>query len=421
MVCSGRKVRRVQGLKRKRLWSKEGPECQPEDCAGRDQGAVQERRWTALRERQRWGPLAMGTAPRPTLDPSHHRVDGLQGGTVSLRVLIGSFQRVAQIEWKFRPPAGPTLAIADVTNGKLERPNPGDRFGQRLETAGEATLRIAELELEDGGVYTARVRLASAVVQEHSFNCTVHRPVPEPQIRHRVTSQTAEGCNVTLQCLPPAQGGSSVSWGSGIPPSILEGRSDWYRLSAEGTDLHLSWGPGSSSSTFTCLLSSPVEQKAASLDLLSICQSAEPLPDPRIRAQLVSKTTEGCNVTLQCLAPGPGSFNISWESGKFQLGALQEGSERHRLSAEGPDLRLSWRFPSSDATFTCLVSNPVDQKKASLDLASICQSEGACRCLSWVRVAMLVGLLGQILTVASLDILERTGREQNGAAAGAMA
>uniref|UniRef100_A0ACB8G878 Uncharacterized protein n=1 Tax=Sphaerodactylus townsendi TaxID=933632 RepID=A0ACB8G878_9SAUR len=40
------------------------------------------------------------------------------------------------------------------------------------------------------------------------------------------------------------------------------------------------------------------------------------------------------------------------------------------------DLHVSWRPDSLDSTFTCLLSNPADQKSASLDLASICRSEG---------------------------------------------
>uniref|UniRef100_A0ACB8G7G9 Uncharacterized protein n=1 Tax=Sphaerodactylus townsendi TaxID=933632 RepID=A0ACB8G7G9_9SAUR len=137
--------------------------------------------------------------------------------------------------------------------------------------AGEATLRIAELELGDGGVYVARVRLASAVVEEHSFTFRVHESVPEPRIVPRLVSRTAEACNVTLQCLGSEKGGINVSWKSGDQLSFLEGSSDWYQLSGGSTDLRVSWWPNSSDPTFTCLLSNAFDQKSASLDLASIC------------------------------------------------------------------------------------------------------------------------------------------------------
>ncbi|CAI5798622.1 SLAM family member 8-like isoform X1 [Podarcis lilfordi] len=62
----------------------------------------------------------------------------------------------------------------------------------------------------------------------------------------------------------------------------------------------------------------------------------EPVPAPQIHFQEVSQTSEGCNVTLQCQAPGKEEFN------------------------------------SSDSAFTCLLTNSVDQKNASFDLLKIC-------------------------------------------------
>ncbi|XP_054829676.1 T-lymphocyte surface antigen Ly-9-like [Eublepharis macularius] len=466
-----------------------------------------------------------GTANIPAQNPPRHQVNGIRGGSVLLRVSITSSQTVAKIEWKFQPQTGLTLVIAEFISGKLKRPNPRDRFGQRLEMADEATLRIVELEPGDRGVYKARVRLASAVVEEHSFHCTVHEPLPEPQIRHRLVSRTADACNVTLQCPVSEKGGINVSWRRGKQLLALEAGSDWYWLSAADTDLHLSWRPSSSDSIFTCLLSNPADQRSVSVDLLSICQSEgtggnpaenppcqvngirggsalfplmvpstqrvdriewffqggsspeiltatfrdgklerqntrdgfgqrlemagetrlriraleqedsglfkarvlfataeiheptfrltifEPVPDPQIRHRLVSRTADACNVTLQCLAPERGGINVSWRRGK-QLRALEGASDWYRLSAADTDLHLSWLPDSSDSTFTCLFSNPAEQRNVSFDLLSICQNEDG-GTLLWLRLAILVGLLVQIVAVASLNILERMGQEQN--------
>uniref|UniRef100_A0ACB8G6X6 Uncharacterized protein n=1 Tax=Sphaerodactylus townsendi TaxID=933632 RepID=A0ACB8G6X6_9SAUR len=133
----------------------------------------------------------------------------------------------------------------------------------------------------------------------------------------------------------------------------------------------------------------------------------EPVPDPEIRPHLVSRSAEVCNVTLHCLGSEKRGIDVSWKRGNSsdQPGVPEEGSDA--------DLHVSWQPNSLDSTFTCLLSNPIDRKSASLDLASICRSEGVSGCLSWARVAMLVGVLVQILTIASLNVLERIGRKQN--------
>uniref|UniRef100_A0ACB8G6E0 Uncharacterized protein n=1 Tax=Sphaerodactylus townsendi TaxID=933632 RepID=A0ACB8G6E0_9SAUR len=246
-----------------------------------------------------------GTANIPAQNPRRYQVSGIQGGSVLLPIILTSSEKVDRIEWKFQPQTGLDLGIAEFTGGKLKRLNPGNRFGQRLERADEATLRITELELGDSGLYVAQVRLASAVVEEHSFTCWVYgkewlsrdqdrhwvpctvasscrtetsflfstEPVPEPQIFHRLVSRTAEVCNVTLKCLGSERGGIKVSWKRGNQPGVLEEVPGSDRLSANSTDLHVSWQPDSMDSTFTCLLSNSINQKSASLDLASICRS----------------------------------------------------------------------------------------------------------------------------------------------------
>ncbi|KAL8184882.1 UNVERIFIED_CONTAM: hypothetical protein K2H54_031325 [Gekko kuhli] len=168
--------------------------------------------------------------------------------------------------------------------GKLEWRNASSSLGQRLEMDDQGTLRIKALEEEDSGVFEARVLLASNEIHEQTFHLSVFEPVPGPQIRHQLVSKTVEGCNLTLWCLPPEKGGFNVSWKRGNQLNDLEEGLDWYQLSAGGTELHLSWCPNSSDSNVTCLLSSPMDQKSASLNLRSVCLSeAVPLATPEKR------------------------------------------------------------------------------------------------------------------------------------------
>ncbi|XP_066467053.1 SLAM family member 5-like, partial [Tiliqua scincoides] len=187
--------------------------------------------------------------PSQNQDPS--RVNGMQGGSVLLQINSSlSGNMVNKIDWVFQPKGSKPLTIAEFQGARTQRPNPRDRFGERLEAINETRLRIKDLELEDAGVYEARVRLSSAENDVHIFSLTVHKPVPEPQIWHQVAADTPSGCNVTLQCQAPGPGEFSVSWRRGSPPRSL---------------------PNSLDSNLTCLVSSAVDQKEASFDLLGIC------------------------------------------------------------------------------------------------------------------------------------------------------
>ncbi|XP_074927148.1 SLAM family member 8-like isoform X1 [Chelonoidis abingdonii] len=100
----------------------------------------------------------------------------------------------------------------------------------------------------------------------------------------------------------------------------------------------------------------------------------EPVPQPQIWSQLLASTLDGCNVTLQCQGSGKGNVSISWGRGN-PVQELDPG--RHQLSPDGRKLQLSLQPSSLNATYTCTVSNPVDQKIVSFDLQSICRSGDA--------------------------------------------
>nr|XP_034958475.1 SLAM family member 5-like [Zootoca vivipara] len=166
----------------------------------------------------------------------------------------------------------------------MERPDPNDRFGQRVEMANESTLRIKDLEMEDSGIYGQRTQQCWFYQvtgihgeREHRgcvfFICFSTEPVPEPKIIPQGVSKAPDGCNVTLQCQVPAKRGFDVSWKRGDPLRDLEDGSDRYHLAENGRDLHLFWKLSSSESNFTCLVTNPAEQKSDSVSILHICQT----------------------------------------------------------------------------------------------------------------------------------------------------
>ncbi|XP_077203999.1 uncharacterized protein LOC143842433 [Paroedura picta] len=106
----------------------------------------------------------------PVPNPAQHRVEGLLGEAALLSVLLPPGKAVTKIEWEFQAGNVPEVrAIADFIKGNFERPDPEDRFKQRLEKVNETTLRIKGLQGEDGGVYKAHVRFTSTEMEEQTF------------------------------------------------------------------------------------------------------------------------------------------------------------------------------------------------------------------------------------------------------------
>ncbi|KAJ6652421.1 hypothetical protein lerEdw1_011539 [Lerista edwardsae] len=255
-----------------------------------------------------------GGASNPSQNPAPSWVNGMQGQKVLLQISISSSGDVVnKIEWKFHPKNSRSLTVVESQGGKTLRLNPSDRFGERLEAVNETTLLIKDLELEDAGLYEAQVRRSSAENEEYTFNLTVHKPVPELQIRPRLASHTPAGCDVTLQCQAAGPGEFAISWRGGNPLQCLEGSADWYQLSGNGTDLHLFWEPNPLDSKFTCQASNAVDQKEASFDLLSIC-SDEDLQGPFVSV-VAAEIKAGRQAVFKGLFLLAGNHRYPWDIG----------------------------------------------------------------------------------------------------------
>ncbi|XP_053225728.1 CD276 antigen homolog [Podarcis raffonei] len=203
-----------------------------------------------------------------------HQLKGILGGSVLFPANVSLGITVEKMEWDFLPQRGGLgFWLGEFSHGKLEHPSPTDRFGQRLDMVDETTLRIKDLELDDSGIYNARIWFTKSQFQEQSFSLTVYEL--EPQLLHQVVSSTPEGCYVTLQCQTPGGEELKVSWERGNPPRALESSLDEFQLSDGGRQLHIFWKTNPFDSTFTCLVSNPVIEKRASFDLFHVCPSIE--------------------------------------------------------------------------------------------------------------------------------------------------
>ncbi|XP_037227021.1 uncharacterized protein LOC119140079 [Falco rusticolus] len=112
---------------------------------------------------RRLEPLVCRAQPR--------QVNGVLGGSVVLSPALPPNKTVKEIEWSFS--AGATIQVAELGPGGFERPDPRDRFKDRLEMFNQTALRIVALERGDSGVYGARIKLHPALVEDQFFNLSV--------------------------------------------------------------------------------------------------------------------------------------------------------------------------------------------------------------------------------------------------------
>nr|XP_028566598.1 T-lymphocyte surface antigen Ly-9-like [Podarcis muralis] len=178
-----------------------------------------------------------------------YQVNGIMGESVLFPANVSQGITVEKMEWDFYPQRGGLgFWLGEFSHGKLEHPSPTDQFGQRLDMVDETTLRLKDLELDDSGIYNARI--CSTIQDSRRLHCVLTVP-------------------------GTCKGGVHYLLERGNPPRVLVGGLDKYWLSDNGRNLRISWRKSSSDSTFTCLVSNPVDQNRASFDLLKICASGE--------------------------------------------------------------------------------------------------------------------------------------------------
>ncbi|XP_040859242.1 SLAM family member 5-like isoform X2 [Ochotona curzoniae] len=97
----------------------------------------------------------------------------------------------------------------------------------------------------------------------------------------------------------------------------------------------------------------------------------EPIPHPQIQIHSISNTSDWCNVTLECDTPGyTEDLTVTW---------MANNLEQNRTLVPTPhskNLSLSLPIDQWNVHLTCVVSNPADQKNATLDLRGICPQKG---------------------------------------------
>lgn len=102
-------------------------------------------------------------------------MSGVLGESALFSLDLSHIKNVTEIEWTFSNGIGNKILVAELNPGGFQRPNPQDRFGDRLEI-NETMLRIRELQWGDNGLYQARIKLIGpeALVEDRSFNLSLY-------------------------------------------------------------------------------------------------------------------------------------------------------------------------------------------------------------------------------------------------------
>ncbi|XP_014379652.1 SLAM family member 8-like [Alligator sinensis] len=214
-------------------------------------------------------PTGHAQAPPRLTQLTARRVNRVLGSSAWLSVSLPPGAQVKATEWSFAAGPSSAIVVAEFNDRGLERPDPSDRFQQRLEVPNATALGIRALQRDDSGKYSARVKLHPAVVEDYDFHLAVYEPVPAPRAHCQLLGSTPEWCNVTLHCQAPSQAAVNVTWGTGNPPRPL--RFEPHQLSVDGRSLRLALPPSAWNATYTCSISNPADQKSASFDLHATC------------------------------------------------------------------------------------------------------------------------------------------------------
>ena len=107
-----------------------------------------------------------------------------------------------------------------------------------------------------------------------------------------------------------------------------------------------------------------------------VLPAPEPVILPEILVKSSSITPSWCNVTLECKVPGNREdLSVTWES--EGLPRELEWSGTPELAPNAWELTVKLSLVRSSANLTCVVSNHVEKKTASVDFAQVC-SQGEC-------------------------------------------
>uniref|UniRef100_A0A8B9U2R1 Immunoglobulin V-set domain-containing protein n=1 Tax=Anas zonorhyncha TaxID=75864 RepID=A0A8B9U2R1_9AVES len=151
-------------------------------------------------------------------------VSGVRGGSVLLSPALPNSSEVRTAEWYFMGGTGKKNRVAEFGPKGFERPDPHDRFKQRLEMPNATALRIGGLEPGDSGVYGVWIKYNSTTeVEYRAFNLSVYGEQLEPALGGYWEALLGFAAGGERRQSPFVPGGE----GEEKPPGICQGKGDF--------------------------------------------------------------------------------------------------------------------------------------------------------------------------------------------------
>ncbi|OWK05377.1 CD48 [Cervus elaphus hippelaphus] len=165
---------------------------------------------------------------------------------------------------------------------------------------------------------------------------------------------------------------------SPLNSSIREIEWNWQPENDENTQL-VTWKPQTPTPDCLTLIRTPLPTPGTHTQLVEGRSAAllspltlDPIPHPQIQIRSSSNTSGWCNISLECEIPGnTGNLTVIW---------LSQGLPRHLeqrgIPPNSRNLSLSLPISHINSHLTCVVSNPAEEKNATLHLEDICPWRG---------------------------------------------
>ncbi|XP_074079214.1 SLAM family member 9 [Macrotis lagotis] len=196
-------------------------------------------------------------------DPDTEQFMAVLGETIILPINIPESEQIDKIVWSFE---SPIATIKERAKGKSPTIEISDPHYKVLVNRSDQlySLQISNLSKEDEGIYSANIITKDPLgTITRKFTLRIYRQLPKPKIAIHLEISEESLCNVTLKCHVDGKGDDEEFGWSPLGPRAI--------VSDGGSVLHLSWKPGDSDFTCTCIVRNPVSLSSNSLQAGKFC------------------------------------------------------------------------------------------------------------------------------------------------------
>ncbi|XP_036614053.1 SLAM family member 9 isoform X2 [Trichosurus vulpecula] len=195
-------------------------------------------------------------------DPDTEELMAVLGESITLPMNIPEGEQIGKIIWIFKSP------LATIKEGAAGEPTitvSDPRYKVLVNSPDQIySLQISNLSKEDEGIYRANIFTEGPLdTITRKFTLHIYRRLPKPKITIYLEISEESMCNVTLKCHVDGSGDDEEYGWTPLGARTI--------VSDGGSVLHLSWKPGDSDFTSTCVVRNPVSISSHSLQAGHFC------------------------------------------------------------------------------------------------------------------------------------------------------